>query len=94
MEPVEVVVELEDAMIEPLDLFWHSWMQRPLHIQRDGNLVLRLRLQTLWIIVGSRIRQSKQHEQVSSSKCRGTVPTENHCKVRPTLQSLRNLQRR
>ena len=27
MEPVEVVVELEDAMIEPLELFWHSWMQ-------------------------------------------------------------------
>ena len=67
-EPVEVLVESVEAMIEPLEVLWNSWMQRPLHIQRDGNLVLRLRLQTLWIIIGSRIRQSKQHEHVSSSR--------------------------
>ena len=59
MEPVEVVVELEDAMIEPLDLFWQSWMQSPLHIQRVCNLILRLMLQGLSIIVGTRKRQSK-----------------------------------
>ena len=47
-------------------------MRRPLQIRRYGSLALRFRLQRLWIIVVSRIRQSKQHEHVSSSECRGT----------------------